>query len=86
MLDDMKTAGLYRHTIEDGSISWAQVTDGTRRFNVPEEMYRAQGYEPAYEQLPDKAAFETAVRLGLMMQQMALPADDTPPAPPGTAH
>ena len=75
---EMKTTGLYRVTLEEGEMAWAQVTDGSRRFNVPEEMYRSQAYEPAFDALPTKTAFEEAVSLGLMVKQVGL--DVQPPS------
>ena len=50
-----KTArGLYR------TPWWAYVTDGTIGMDVPEARYRQNGYQPDYDDLPTREAYEAA--------------------------
>jgi len=50
-----KTArGLYR------TPWWAYVTDGTIGMDVPEARCRQNGYQPDYDDLPTREAYEAA--------------------------
>jgi hypothetical protein len=46
--------GLYRTPL------WAYVTDGTIGLDVPEARYRQNGYQPDYDDLPTREAYEAA--------------------------
>jgi len=50
----MAVRGLYRVP------GWAYATDGVIAFDMREELYRANGRKPDYDNLPTKAAFEAA--------------------------
>jgi hypothetical protein len=49
-----KPRGLYRTRGPGDLTNDAWVTDGTLGFHVPEQLYRARGYEPAFDDLPLK--------------------------------
>jgi hypothetical protein len=42
------------------SIARAYVTDGTMGFDEPEVTYRDKGYQPDYDALPRKEAYDAA--------------------------
>lgn len=46
--------GQYR----DGE--WAQVTDGSNSISIPRDRYETQGYEPPFDDLPTREAFEAS--------------------------
>jgi len=49
--------GIYRESGKDGSENTALVQYAHDRFDVPESLYRNQGYLPAFESLPLRAAY-----------------------------
>jgi hypothetical protein len=52
--------GLYREIHDDPSLNTAAVTDGHNRNVLPEAYYRERGYQPEFEKLPTREAFEKA--------------------------
>jgi hypothetical protein len=50
--------GLYRVP------GWAYATDGVIAFDMREELYRANGCQPDYDDLPTKRTYEAAKKKG----------------------
>jgi hypothetical protein len=57
--------GLYRDELPASGLRYARVRHGsTQETNVPEERYRAEGYLPAFENLPPKEEYEFEMSKG----------------------
>ena len=50
--------GIYRVRRLGGLGSDARVTDGATEMDVPESVYRARGYQPAFDKLPWKDKYD----------------------------
>ena len=52
--------GIYRERNGEGVSDSARVDYGAHRIDVPEARYRANGFEPPFDDLPWKADYEAA--------------------------
>jgi hypothetical protein len=67
MTDEFR--GLYR------TVTGAYITNGTMAFHVPEENYRAFGYEPDFNSLPWKESYNATKLTTISNQSQPAPRD-----------